>query len=206
MSYVLLMRLRAGGCLALLALAGLAGGCRRGLAHAAPVPGAAAHHAPATSPTSAPAGTVYESPKHGFSLRYPAGWVPRANPDYVLMLVPASAGDSTPRSISVDDPDLPVHIPGMIPIGLVKNGYLDDLKKQFGEIQTTEEQAPTLAKTEARLMRSTYKVNGKPHSETALMLIHADHVYIIRATTDEAGYEAVRGAYDSIIKSLRWVK
>ena len=48
----------------------------------------------------------------------------------------------------------------MIPIGLVKKGYLDDLKKKAPSMQTREE-TPTIAGATARLVISTWKEGEK---------------------------------------------
>jgi hypothetical protein len=179
-----------------LALLGCPVGCRRHSLHPAPAPAP-----PATQVTNR-----FDSRKLGIALDYPAGWTPRESADYVLMLVPALAGSSGQQSISLDVPGLPFHVPGMIPIGLVKSGYLDDLHKQFGLIETKELTPPQIPKAEARLVQSTYSVDGKSFTEKALLLIHGDRVYILRATADAAGYASTIAVYDAIVKSLTWIE
>jgi hypothetical protein len=180
----------------LLVLLGCPVGCRRHSLHPAPAP----------APPATQVINRFESRKLGIALDYPAGWVSRQSPDYVLMLVPALAGSSGQRSISLDVPGLPFHLPGMIPIGLVKDGYLDDLRKQFGPIEIQDQPAPAIPKAEARLVQSTYRVNGKSFVEKALLLIHGDRVYILRATGDAAGYPPTLAAYDAIVRSLTWIE
>jgi hypothetical protein len=53
------------------------------------------------------------------------------------MLVPTGV-KLEDTSISLDVPKLPPHIPGLIPIGSVRNGYLDDLKKSVGKLDTKD--------------------------------------------------------------------
>ena len=67
----------------------------------------------------------YANERLGIALALPAGWTARASRDYVLELEPAGALGAGRREISVDVPDLPPHIPGLIPMGLVKNGYVE---------------------------------------------------------------------------------
>jgi hypothetical protein len=162
-----------------------------------------------TTPSTAAASSIgtFSSPKLGIRLQYPADWKPTESKDYELLLVPAkkpAAGDAD-RSISLDVPDLPPHIPGMIPIGLVKNGYLDDLKKQYGAIETREE-AMTVAGAEGRLLISHWKKDGRSFSDIAVVVVHANRVYILRAAGDQAGEPAIRAVFDGIAKSVQWVK
>ena len=163
---------------------------------------------PATKPATRPAttqaaGRTFDGRKLGVRLEYPAGWTPKESKDYDLLLVPEKAAGE--REISLDVPDLPPHVPGMIPLGMVKNGYLDDLKKKVGTLQTKEE-TPTIPGAHARLVTSRWEKGGKSFTEAALVLVHGDHVYILRASSDAAGEKETRAALDAIITSLQWVK
>src|SRR5438552_659890 len=93
-------------------------------------PGAAASSStqPATQAVLRPAttrsaGGTYANVKAGIRLDYPAAWAPRPSNDFELLLTPAREAVGE-RSISLDIPDLPPHVPGMIPMALVKKGYL----------------------------------------------------------------------------------
>lgn len=172
---------------------------------------AAASTAAAAKPaTSAPAATrasggKFDGSKWGFTAEYPAGWTLKPSQNYEMFLVPAGTAQSD-TSVSVDVPDLPPHIPGMIPFRLVKNGYTDDLTKSHPDVQTRDETAPPVPNAKAALVTSTWKVAGKPVSETALILLHADHVYIIRAHDDPSTEKETRAAFDAVVKSLNWTK
>ena len=124
-----------------------------------------------------------------------------------MLLVPSgtAASSDNERTISLDVPDLPPHLPGMIPMRLVKSGYLDDLKKNNGAIQTREEAYP-VAGVEGRLLVSHWEKDGKSRADIALVLIHSDRVYILGATTDAAGEPAIRAVFDGIAKSMQWIK
>src|SRR5436190_2081500 len=123
-----------------------ASGCSRPQAAAGPVKSPSASTAPSpTAPTEAsekdPAGGAaggagkFERPDLGVRLEWPEGWAQHKSADFVLLLRPAAKGrgdEASAPSLSLDVPDLPPHIPGMIPIGSVRNGYLDDLRKSVG--------------------------------------------------------------------------
>src|SRR5688500_10322690 len=83
-------------------------------------------------PSAAPASTrplamstEFNGP--GIRLSYPSGWSPVPSAELVLLLAPSPASKTV---VSLDVPKLPPHIPGLIPLGAVVNGYVDDLKKQ----------------------------------------------------------------------------
>jgi hypothetical protein len=137
----------------------------------------------------------------------PAGWEGHPSEDYVLLIHPASvAGPGTP-TISLDVPDLPFHIPGMIPIGSVRSGYLDDLRKQVGQMTVEDLPPPDVGGATARLVRSTWHPGAdRTVRETALLMVHGDRVYILRGRADEAREGAMRAAFDEVVRSVRWVK
>jgi hypothetical protein len=158
-------------------------------------------------PARAPAGNLFTDQAAGISLTYPPGWVPRASPDYRLLLVPSSSEDDpADPSISLDVPQLPWHIPGLIPLASVQNGYLEHLRGRVGSPQTVEDRAWPLPNAQARLVRSVWQSRGQERSETALLIVHSDHVYILRAAASEATYAQTRQAFDAVVSSLRWTR
>ena len=148
----------------------------------------------------------YSSKKFGIQVQYPTGWVARANKDYEAFLVPAAldAKAEPTANISLDIPELPLHIPGMIPMGLTKDGYLDDLKKEFGTITTVEKDHSLPAST-AKMLTSTWQKDGKTFRDKALVIIHNDHVYILRARS-EGDEKAIEAAFDQMVGTLQWIK
>jgi len=161
---------------------------------------------PSTRAVTQPSGhaTAYSNPRFGVGLTYPAQWTTRPSNNFVLLLVPAGASQTPDVSISLDIPDLPPHFPGLIPIGAVKNGYLEDLRKQVGQLDTQELTPPSIPDANARLLRSTWQTAGRTMSQTTLLMTHDDRVYILRATADSAHREQTESALDKIIHSLTW--
>lgn len=161
---------------------------------------------PATTRTS---GSIVAFSKLNITFSYPAAWTSHESKDYELLL---TAGKTTPASESIpvmtlDIPDLPPHFPGMIPIGLVKNGYIDDLKKEVGRSGLdTKEEPSKVAGAQGRMLRSTWMgKDQKATVELAFVLIHADRVYILRARF-YAGDRRTPEVFDEIIGSIRWGK
>ena len=98
------------------------------------------------------------------------------------------------------------HVPGMIPMGMVTKGYLDDLRKTAGVPVQTRQEAQTLPKAKASLLISSWQRDGKTFCDTALVIVHSDHVYILRAACDGAHEKATRETFDAIAHSLQWTK
>jgi hypothetical protein len=137
-------------------------------------------------------------------LDWPAGWVQRPSEQYVLVIAPPAGGEST---ISLDVPKLPPHIPGMIPIGSVRNGYLDDLRKAEGRITTADLSTPAVPGASARFVRSTWtSKSGDPWQETALLMVHGDRVYILFGRGPTSEEDACLDALDSVIRSIKWTR
>jgi hypothetical protein len=189
-----------------------AGGCRHKSTTAAAAASPAAPTAPSARPAPDPstttpssAGGTFDGSQWGIQLMYPAGWIPKPDRDYKLLLIPADR-TTTDRSLSLEIPNLPPHVPGMIPLKLVKNGYLDDLRKSHPDLQSRDESPPTIPGAHAVLVTSTWQADGRPASETALLMTHGDHVYILRANTLGAPEPALRSAFDTMARSIQWTK
>lgn len=166
-----------------------------------------ARHAARSAATSRPApsrGTHVDT-ESGLQLSWDRTWQRRQSADYVLALAPAGSDSEAQGRITLDVPKLPPHIRGLIPIGSVRNGYLDDLRQQYQDLQTADLPPPVIADAKTRLVRSTWGQSSHPWQETALLLVHDDHVYILRGQSDIEHEPATRRAFDDIVQSLRWM-
>lgn len=183
--------------------------------HQGPTRTADATTPPAHAPTTAPmasdtqsnksGGGTYSVSKFPASVDWPTGWTRKESNDYDLLVL--QNGDESKGQCSFDVPDLPPHIPGMIPIGSVRGGYVDDLKKNFGTVDSAD--SADLGKSpvpdaKQRFVRSTWTKDGTSMQETALLLVHGDHVLILRGRSPTSTESATRPALDAMIKSLRW--
>ncbi|HEX3357130.1 MAG TPA: hypothetical protein VHS31_09180 [Tepidisphaeraceae bacterium] len=165
---------------------------------------AKAHATPASTAPSAD--KKFTDAKSGIEATWPAGWSRQQDKDYELLLIPEGSTDSPDRWISLDIPELPMHIPDMIPIGSVENGYLDDLRKQFGKIDVKELSPPAIPESKLRLVRTAWQKDGRAIQQTALLIVHGDHVYILRAHSDAKDEQSVRPTFDSVAGSIKWTK
>ena len=171
-----------------------------------PAQPAAATSAPAGDGKSkdAPGGKFMHAPSR-IELSWPAGWVQTQKEGYEWTIVPAGAPGGAERWISLDVPSLPFHPPGMIPIGQVESGYLDDLKKQYGKLDVKELTPPKLPDAKLRMVRVAWEKDGPGMQQTALLIVHDDHVYIIRERSDVEHEQSTRETFDSVTSSIHWV-
>ena len=156
--------------------------------------------APATAPATAPSAQNFQDPGGLLRVQYPADWKLQHDPDYVLK---CTAG---PQTFTLDIPDLPAHIPGMIPLGMVVNGYIDELKKNHPGVKTDEEKSPTIPKARARRIHSSWSEKNAASAEVTTLIVHGDHVFILRIIAPADQLAADRPAYNGIVDSLRWLK
>lgn len=147
--------------------------------------------------------TSIDSERYGIHLDWPAGWSPRQSKDFVLELAPSG---SDAQTISLDVPDLPPHLPGMIRINLVVNGFLDDLKKDHPGLQVVEQKDASVPDATARRVVTTWKEkDGTEYRQDALLIVHADRVYIIRGAGPTNDAQRVRPAFEKVVSSLKWI-
>ena len=150
-----------------------------------------------------PTVTRVDSERYGIHLDWPSDWSPRQSKDFVLELVPKESSGAT---ISLDVPDLPPHLPGMIRMNLVANGLLDDLKKEQPSLQVVEQKDVQMPSASARRIATTWKTkDGTEYRQDALLMVHADRVYIIRGTSPAKDAQRVRDAFEKITSSLKWI-
>lgn len=195
-------------------------GCRRAL-HSTPVqtetsppstqpvalaaqPAGSSTTAPTSAPATAPAERTFQSQQAGLRLRYPGDWSQKQSKDDVLLLVPAAGG--TDRSITLDLPKIPMHLPGAMTMPLIENGFIDDQKKHHAGLKVEEKSDQTIAGSKARLVRSTWKANGKDYTDVALLIVHNDKVYILSLDADQDGFASTRAAMDKLAQSIEWLK
>jgi hypothetical protein len=150
---------------------------------------------------------TFHSTPPAIQFDYPACWnCCKAKTGTFAITGPPADSKCSP-SICLDIPKLPWHIPGMIPIGLVARGYVDDLRTNQIHDAVVQEQVPvTVCGTPARRVTCVGHVNGKPSIDVAVIMLHADHVYILSADSDDAGRTAARQTLDDVVSSLKWTK
>jgi hypothetical protein len=163
--------------------------------------------APATVPATAPG--QFCSVKYGFSMQPPAGWSQiKGAADEPISLVPqsqAGAKDlSLVPSLKMAVPDLPPHIPGMIPLGSVADGYVDDLRKQYPDLKVDERVVVSIPSASARRIVSSYHRDGTAWRDIVLCIVHKDRVFLLSADCPAGDYPATRAAFDLMATSLKW--
>src|SRR5437762_7543514 len=105
-------------------------------------------------------GGIFTYAPAGIELSWPDGWQQTQKEGYEWTIIPAGEKGSekggAERWIPLDVPTLPFHPPGMIPIGSVESGYLDDLKKQFGKLDVMELTPAKIPRAKARFVRTAW--------------------------------------------------
>ena len=177
----------------------------------------AGNNQPTTVPTTAPATNVattdpalFSCPKFGFSIRPPLGWSQiQGASDEAISLVPDGQTGAKDLSIvpclKVVVPVLPLHIPGMIPVGSVANGYVNDLRKQNPDLKVDERSVVSISGVSGRRVVTSYTQGKAAWRDVVICIVHKDRVFLILADCPVSDYSAVRAAFDGMVSSLKWI-
>ena len=164
---------------------------------------------PATSPVLAAVvavpTTTYRSPVGDIQFDYPSDWKPDATQSSTFAVqAPANLGHSW---LNLDVPKLPWHPAGMISLDMVASGYESDLKKnQIHDAVREEDCSLSIPNAKARRIISHGHDHGKMLIDMAVILIHADRVYILSTDSDDAGRASARKTLDNAVASLKWTR
>jgi len=161
----------------------------------------------ANAAESRPASHVWEA--RGVRVTVPAGWQEKKNPDYELYLVPVggapSSSDDDAR-ITFDVPDLPPHLPWMLQMSRIEHDYEADLKKTHPDLKVDAAGDSKVPDAIARLVKSSWHQNGVRHEDVALLMVHANGVYILGMRAGERRSAEVNAAFEGVRGSMQWVK
>jgi len=160
----------------------------------------------ANATESRPASHTWEA--HGVRVKVPADWVEKKNPDYEMFLVPAGAAPASDEDarITFDVPDLPPHLPWMLQMSRIEHDYQADLKKAHPDLKIDASEDAKIPDATARLVKSSWHENGVTHHDTALLMTHANGVYILGMRATEKNLADVTSAYEGVRASMQWVK
>lgn len=167
----------------------------------ATIPATATPVLAAVIPATAPALVTYHCPTADIQFDYPGDWQTNSARTALFAVAKGQC------SLNLDIPKLPWHPPGMITIKMVASGYEDDLKKNQIHDAVEEEDCPLdIPGAKARRITSCGHDHGKVLFDIAVILIHADRVYILSADCDETGRDSARKTLDNAVASLKWTK
>lgn len=161
----------------------------------------------------APTATVpdtmtYTDSRFEFSVRVPPGWQAEPTDEFALLVSPAGDPSGAARgsevSLSIDVPRLPPHLPGMIRLSLVQNGFINDVEKRFDELAVLEDRAADVHDAESRMLLLSWLDDGRQFKQRAVLMIHAGRVYILRATAPVESFGTVDEALEGMLNSLEW--
>jgi len=158
------------------------------------------------SSTTAPS-LSWSDKKNGIGISWLPGFHRENHPDYECNLVPDDAGAKDKAWVSLDIPDLPAIAKFVgIPLGKVKNGYIDDLKEKEPNL-TVDEDAPfTVPGAKAQRVRCSWTREGVNWSQTAVCIVHDSSVFIIRGHSDQAHEAMMKKQFDAVVSSIKWIK
>ena len=161
----------------------------------------------ANAAVTRPASHMWEA--RGVRVTVPAGWQEKKNPDYELYLVPPGVTSSPPdedERITFDVPDLPPHLPFMLQMSRIEHDYEADLRKTHPDRKVDEAGDAKIPEATARLVKSSWHQNGVRHEDVALLIVHANGVYILGMRAGEKRLVEVTAAYEGVRQSMQWAK
>ncbi|HEY7087730.1 MAG TPA: hypothetical protein VH518_06540 [Tepidisphaeraceae bacterium] len=149
----------------------------------------------------------YSSPSAHFSLRYPSAWSSRPTSDYVLLLERRDAGDAA--KVTVDVPYIPLHLPGMVTMNRVVDGYVQNWNKRLTDFSVVERRDDMLAGSPAQRLVITGRDRdgarqGLERKLAALITIRNEQVYIVQANAPPESFDAALAAMTKIVRDWTW--
>jgi hypothetical protein len=167
------------------------------------------HGAVSPAPEGQGKGCEYRSRSGHFALHYPSDWANTPTKEYTLLLEHESTADAA--RVTVDVPYIPPHLPGMMTMKLVVNGYLDDLKKRLDDFSVVERSDDRLHGASAQRLVVTGAERagdrrGEQRTIVALVAIRNEQVYILQADAKPDLLGAARDAMAKITDSWNWTK
>jgi hypothetical protein len=158
---------------------------------------------PASQPApSQPVLQQFESKSAGIGFSFPAGWKQNRLSDTQVRL---EAPGPAKISITLDVPKLPWHPFGIIPIGSVRDGYVEDQQKRLTDAKVTNLPDPTVPDASQRRVKISGHENGAAMVDDAALIVHADRVYILSLDCADPDYTAAKSALDTAVQTLHWV-
>ena len=128
---------------------------------------------------------TYHCPTADIQFDYPSEWQPDAA---TTSLFTVTAPTTSHCCLNLDVPTLPWHPRGMITVNMVADGYERDLKKnQIHDAVQEEACSVSVPDAQAKRITTCGHENGKTLIDMAVILIHADRVYILSTDTDDQG-------------------
>jgi hypothetical protein len=169
---------------------------------------AAANPRASTNPATTEAsdeGVPYRNAKYGFLMKYPKGWSPRKgdNPEDVLT-VDQDADKHTEPEITVSVPKLPPHIPGMIPMGSVESGYVDDVKKRMKNVKEVDTKTVKVDGVSARRFVITGQDKSGKRKLVVLAMMKGDHLFVLTGEGPENEFATVETGFEQVVRSWKW--
>lgn len=173
--------------------------------HAMP-PSASAASQPTTSPATQPAKLQYQLPKANITFDYPANWHPiTGDAKVTLTLAPVAGDNGGQRYIEFDYPDLPLHIPGTISVGMVQGGFVSDLKHRATNVKVVD--APfNLPGASAKIVQATGIQDKNPLAITVILAVRNDRVYVFDAESDPDFAADAKAVLLEMVTSVKWAK
>jgi hypothetical protein len=156
-----------------------------------------------SAPTTDPSLVYFASPNDGLSFCYPKTWHP-VKDDTILTLAPIGQETLNGNHLVIDTPDLPFHIPGLIPMGPVVGGFEDDLKKRYKDVQESPWLDCMVGGVAGREVSAHATGDKGEVVVKAVLFVRGDHVYLIDAETDAAGAVSAAAAYKTVVDTLQW--
>lgn len=156
------------------------------------------------APTTSTSAEFVDYQDKGTHFHYPATWEPKEDKDYELHLVPAAAPVNC--NITFDIPELPPHFPGMIRLGLIEHGWVNDQKNCHPGLNVDSRTDVPMAGANAGLVQCSWKQGGADYTLVGLLILRNDHVFILVADAEDKSLPHARADLDKIAASLHWDK
>jgi hypothetical protein len=161
--------------------------------------------------TAKPGTHLYENRDANFRVAYPAVWTSRTDPRNVLTVGPAVSSDGEQEltaELGIAVPKLPFHLPGIVPLGEVEKGYVEDLKKQYSGVKTAKSADVKFPDAAARrfVVTATSKAGPRTFDVLAVYRASTDKLYVVTSGAPTADAQTATAVMEQVVSSWQWIK
>jgi hypothetical protein len=148
-----------------------------------------------------PAMKLLVDAKYNFSVVYPADWINEPESDNELTISPPHVNTDA-NQVLIQVPSVPPLLPGMITLGMVQHGYVNDLEGRAKNVVVKDTEPGTIPDAKSRVLTIT----GDNLVAKVVIIIRGARVFMLVSEVQPPQAELASKTIDAMEDSWKWTK